>query len=885
MWRGRRAQEGLDDDLRDHLEREIEENVARGMSAPEARRRALAAFGNLSLATEDTRAVWRWGWLDQVARDVRYGLRTLRRSPGFTAAVVVTLGLGIGGTTAVFSVVDALFLRAPAGVNDPALVRRVFVQRNDGGIQAPDGSGGMWSDTRTVADGSGAFAGIAAYKSAQQVDLGRGESAERISASIVSRDFFTVLGARPAIGRLFLPEDDGAPGAHPVAVISHGFWQTRFGGRDDALGETLLVNNRPLQIIGVADRGFHGIDADAVDLWLPAAMAVHLGLESQEDWRNALTLSGAVRHVARLRSSDGAYRAAAEASAALARAAAAEPVLDPTPEVVLRPIVLSGLPGPSWVADLSLWLLSAAGLVLAISLANVANLLVARGITRRREFAMRLSLGAGGWHVARQQLIEGIMLALLGGAAGVLIAWLGVDLMRQFPLPPTAGQIDSRLLGFCLLLSFLSALVFSVLPTIRLLGLDPVRVLKASHAPGALARNRSRFALLVVQVSLSFALVVGAALFVRSLGEVSAIRGGADLERLLTVEVNLTANDASARPPSRPYDEFFQLAMSRLSTVAGVDRVAMVYTPPFEGWGWAALWRVPGQEAYREVPTHLNVIGPGYFETAGTRLIRGRTIESSDGPGTELVAVVNDALARLLVDDASAVGSCLDVFAPGMGAAPCLRIVGVVESQRNSFLDPEPVPMIFRPSAQVPQGLPYHAPMLLVRTTDEADRHVTSIHAALQGLRADLPYVSVVPLAEQLREVRPFQLGALLFTLFGTLALLLSAIGLYAVLGYFVAERTAEIGIRRALGAPARSVVRLVVQQSLVPVALGLIIGVGGASIGGRAVASSLFGIGPHDPISLAVAAGCLAVAAALATIVPVWRAIRIDPIVALQEQ
>ena len=356
-------------------------------------------------------------------------------------------------------------------------------------------------------------------------------------------------------------------------------------------------------------------------------------------------------------------------------------------------------------------------------------------------------------------------------------------------------------------------------------------------------------------------------------------------ERLLTVEVNLTADDAGARPASRPYDEFFPLAMSRLSTVAGVERVAMVYTPPFEGWGWAASWRVPGQEAYREIRTYLNVIGPGYFETAGTRLLRGRTIESSDGPGTEPVAVVNEALARLLVDDAGAVGRCLDVFAPGIDSAPCLRIVGVVESQRNSFLDPEPVPMIFRPAAQVPQGLPYHAPMLLVRTTDDAGRRVTSIHTALQGLRADLPYVSVTPLAEQLREVRPFQLGARLFTLFGTLALLLSAIGLYAVLGYFVAERTAEIGIRRALGAPARSVVRLVVRQSLVPVALGLIIGSGGAAIGGRAVASSLFGIGPHDPISLAVAAGCLAVAAALATVLPVWRAIRIDPIVALQEK
>jgi predicted permease len=417
----------------------------------------------------------------------------------------------------------------------------------------------------------------------------------------------------------------------------------------------------------------------------------------------------------------------------------------------------------------------------------------------------------------------------------------------------------------------------------RLLRIDPVHVLKGAHAAGALTGNRGRLALLVLQVSLSFALLVGAALFVRSLGEVSAIRGGADLNRLLTVEVNLTSDDAGVRPASEPYDDFFQQAMARLSRVPGVQRAAIVYTPPFEGWGWSAAWRVSGQQTYREVATYLNLIGPGYFETAGTRLLRGRTIEPSDSLGAEPVAVVNEAMARLMADNPSAVGSCLDVSAPRVGRVPCLRVVGVVESQRNTFLDPEPVPMIFRAAAQVPRGLPYHSPMLLVRTTDEAAGRVLSVHAALQGLRADLPYVSVAPLAERLREIRPFQLGARLFTLFGALALLLSAVGLYAVLGYFVAERTGEIGIRRALGAPATAVVRLVVRQSLIPVAVGLLLGLGGALMGARVVASSLFRIGPHDPVSVAGAAACLVVIAALATALPVWRAVRIDPITALR--
>jgi predicted permease len=882
MWRRRRAVDGLDDDIRDHLEREIEENVARGMSPEEARRQALVKFGNVPLAKEDARAVWVWVWLEQLVRDARYALRSLGRSPAFTAAVVVTLGLGIGGTTAVFSVVDALFLRAPAGVSDPASVRRVFVRRNAGGVTSSDGSGGMWSDARNMRDGSRAFAGIAAYQSPQRIDLGRGKSAARIRASVVSREFFAVLGIRPALGRLFLPEDDGAPGAHPVAVISHAVWQNRFGGADDVLGRTLLINNRPLQIIGVTQRGFHGIDADAVDLWLPAALAAHLGLQSEDGWQASVALSGATRHIARLWSHHSSDRAAAEASAALARAAEAEPVLDPTPEVVLRPIVLAALPGSSWAVDLSLWLLIAAGLVLVISAANVANLLLARGVTRRREFAMRLSLGAGGWRIARQQLTESVALAVLGGAAGLMVAYCGVALLQQFPLPPTAGRIDGRLLAFALAVSLLTALAFGVLPAWRSIQIDPVLVLKGSWAPGALARNRVRLTLVVLQVSLSFTLLVGAALFVRSLTQVSAIRGGADPNRLLTVEVNLTTD--TALQASRPYDEFFQLALSRLSTVSGVERAAIVYTPPFEGWGWAVHWRLPGQKTYQNVVTYLNLIGPDYFETAGTRLLRGRAILPTDGPGTEPVAVVNEAMARLLTDDGNLLGQCVDMRAPGLDRVPCLDIVGVVESQRNAYLDPKPVPMIFRAAAQVPQGIPYHSPMLLVRTAGAAAARTQAVHAAVQGLRADLPYVSVAPLAERLQELRPFQLGARLFTLFGLLALLLSAVGLHAVLGYFVAERTSEVGIRRALGAPAIAVMRLVVRQSLVPVIAGLMIGLGTALVGARVLASRLFGIGPHDPISFVSAAACLIAIAALATVLPICRAIRIDPMVALRQ-
>ena len=819
--------------------------------------------------------------IENLVRDVRYALRTLRRSPAFTAAVVVTLGLGIGGTTAVFSVVDALFLRPPDGVNDPGSLRRVFVGRDAGNIRAPDGTAGMWSDAQSIRDGSRGFAGIAAYQSPRLIDIGRGESAARIRASLVSADFFPVLGVRPAFGRLFGPEENEEAGAHSVAILSHAAWQSRFGGADDVVGRTVLINNRPMQIVGITPRHFHGIDSEAVDLWLPAGIAVYLGLESDRSWRTSAALSSATRHVGRLRSVADEDRAASDASAALARAAEVTPALDSTPQVVLRPIVLAALPGLSWALDLSLWLLIAAGLVLVISSANVANLLLARGVTRQREFAMRLSLGAGGWRLARQQLTESVALAVLGGAVGVLVAFYGVAVLQQFPLPPGAGRIDGRLLGFSLVLSLLTALAFGVLPALRSIRIDPLQTLKGTQTPRGLARSRTRVALVMLQVSLSFALLVGAALFVRSLWQVSAIRGGVDLDRLLTVEVDLRSDGA---PQSvEPYHPFFELASARLAGMPTVERVAVVYTPPFEGWGWSALWRLPGETRYRNVRTYLNVIGPEYFETAGTRLLRGRTIQPSDALGGELVAVVNDALARHVADDGNAVGRCVEIWSPGFDRVPCVHIVGVVESQRDAYLDPEPVAMIFRALAQAPQGVPNQSPMLLVRTRDTAAAQTQTVRAALQGLRSDLPYVHVAPLAERLGELQPFQVGATLFMLFAVLALLLAAVGLYAVLGYFIAERTGEVAIRRALGAPARAVMQLVVRQSLNPVAAGLFVGVGVALGGARVLESRLYGIDPHDPLSLAAAAAFLIAVAALATVVPMRRAIRIDPMVALR--
>jgi predicted permease len=869
----------LDDELRQYLDDTTEAHIAAGMSPGEARRAARLQVGNLEAAKDRVRDV---GWermAESVWQDVRYAFRMMRKAPGFTVAVVLTLGLGIGGTTAVFSVVDALFLRAPGGVADAASVRRVFVRRDQGDMRTPDGTAGMWFDARDVRDGSRAFGGIAAYKMPQVASLGQGASATSARVSVVSGEFLAVLGVRPALGRLLLPADDGAPGSSSVVVIGHGIWLDRFGGTEDVLGRTLLINNYPLQIVGVTERGFTGIDADPADVWLSAAMAAHAGLESDENWRTALTMSSTTRHIARLRSTTDADRAATEASAAIAHATDPDSGLDPTPEVVLPALTLAVLPGSAWAVDLSLWLLIAAGLVLVISCANVVNLIVARGVARRRELAMRLSLGAGGWRIARQQLTESAVLAALGGIAGAAMASAGMALLGQLSLPTPAGGLDVRLFTFAMALGLLTAGAFGVLPALRAVRIDPVSVLKNTQASGSSGGHRIRFMLVAVQVSLSFALLVGAALFVRSLGQISAIQGGADLDRLLTVDVNLSGEDAD--DSSRPYERFFARARARLDAMPGVERAAVVGTAPFE-WARSVFWRMRGDDEYQR--GYLNVAGPGYFETAGTSLLRGRGVLASDTSGTQVIGVVNEAMARQLAADGEVLGLCVP-FVIRSRDGGCYRIVGVVASQRHDYLDPEAVPMVYIADAQAPPALSRDSWMLLVRTDGDAADHRVAVQSALQGLRSDLPHVRVAPLAERLQgQLRPFRLGAMLFTLFGVLALVLSGVGLHGVLGYVVAERAAEVGIRRALGSPGPAVMRLVLRQALVPVSIGLAIGLGLALVAGQVLASRLFGIGPHDVQSFAGAAVFLAVVAAVATVTPVWRAVRIDPMIALRQ-
>ena len=886
LFRKRALEAEMAEELAFHLEMEIAENERRGMSAKEARRMAMISFGGAERFTERVREV-RWTrWLEDAAADVRYAARMLSRRPGFALAIVLTLGLGIGGTTAIFTVVDALFLRAPEGVANAETLRKIYIARDEGGVQTGvEGGPGSWVDYVNMREHVRSFAAVGASVGSQLVDLGRGAEATQLRADAVSSGYLELLGVRAALGRLIGEEADAPSGDAPVGVISHGMWQTQFGGDRDVLGETLLLNGEMVEIIGVTQKGFTGLNVEPVDVWLPASMAGPLGMmfdSPDYNWRTNTGMA-AIDYIARLAPGVDGETAAGEAAAVLRHAAESAPSLDPTPGVITGGIMQADAVGGSRAADLSLWLAFVASLVLIIACANVANLLLARAMTRRRELAVRLSMGASRWRVARQHLTESLVLALLGGAAGVLIATWGMRLMEQFPLPPSAGRLDARLLLFAFALALFTGLLFGSLPAIRSTQIDLVTGLKDTRiSGGGSARNATRRTLVALQVSLSLALLIGAGLFVRSLRQVNSIDVGADIEHLLMVNVDL--GRAGYTPDER--ETFYERAMQRLETVPGVERSAMVHFEPTDGSGMSVSWSVPGRDApaWLDEGPYLNLAGAGYFETAGTRILRGRGIEDGDARG-EPVAVVNERMAHVLDDAGDVVGRCVPLGSQVKDGG-CTRIVGVAETQRRRYLqDDSRVPMVFLARAQAPNTISWGGPTLLVRTSGRPEQLAVAVRDALQGLSSDLPFVRVRPVAENIRnQVLPYRLGATLFSLFGILALVLAAVGLYGVLGYFVTERTPEIGIRRSLGAPAASVVRLVVQQGMVPVTAGVLIGLAAAYAGTRFMASLLFGIDARDPASFVGAAAFMICVAAMATLLPAWRAARVSPMVALRQ-
>jgi putative ABC transport system permease protein len=813
-------------------------------------------------------------------RDIRYAARSLMRAPGFTLGVVLTLALGIGANATMFGVVDTLFLRPPAGVREPGRVARVYLKRTVGMLGTFTGQTTTFPTFTDLRD-AGVFERTATVKAAP-MSLGRGASARQVNAMAVSHDYFPLLGVSPGFGRFFGADED-RPGAPPVAVLAHGFWRRHFAGDSSVIGRTLPLGHGTYTVIGVAPAGFGGIELSPPDLWVPIQASVAIGDMVPAE---ALTSRGWIWNQVMVRLKPGARveDAAALATTAYRRGAVPESRGDSNAVVMLGPVQAARGPEVSSDSKVSAWIGLVALIVLLIACANVANLLLARGVSRRRELAVRAGLGAGRGGLVRMLLAESLVFAALGGGAALLLAMWGGSAVRGLlipDLPADLSIVDGRVLAFAAAAVLLTALLTGLAPAIQSSRTDLADALK-SGGHGATARGgRTRAALLVAQIALTLVLLVGAGLFVRSLRNVQRIDLGFDADQVLEASVDMgSAHFASTADANAAYLRILA-ALQRMPGVASASPTMS----PF-GWAFGRSIRAEGVDSMPHTRTggpYINAVGSDYFGTMGMPLMQGRGLTAADVPGAALVAVVSASMARLVWPGQSALGKCLFL---GDDAKPCTRVVGIVgDAKRGDVLEDAQL-LYYVPLAQVDSGADrgeVHA--LVVRSRTRAADIADAVRREMQAA-GNLPYADVHSLAERIApQYRSWQLGAAAFTAFGALALVIAAMGIFAVISYSVSQRTHEIGIRMALGAETRRVARMILAQGLRAAIAGVAIGAVGAYAMARGLASLLYGVPAGDPLVFSGVAAALVLVAAAAAWLPARRAARIEPMIALRSE
>ncbi|OGT94590.1 MAG: hypothetical protein A2083_06425 [Gemmatimonadetes bacterium GWC2_71_9] len=810
-------------------------------------------------------------------RDVRYAVRTLARTPLFTLGVVVTLGLGLGVNSTMFGVVDALFLRPPARVEDPGRIVRVYLRRHFGVMGEVTGSGTGYPAYQDLRDHVPAFAATAAVAN-RSMGLGRGAQARQVHVAAVSWTYWRVVGVTPALGRLF-GRDDDRPGGERVAVLSWGFWQRTLGGERDVLGRALALGSGTYTVIGVAPQGFGGLDLRPADLWIPIEPAASAGEVVASEALTSRNWTW-MDIVARVRPGVRRETAAAAATVVYRRGFPPDRKADAPATVVLGPVQEARGPDASSDARVSAWIGFVAVVVLLIACANVANLLLARGVARRREMAVRAGLGAGRAGLMRLLMSESLVLAILGGAAALLLAlWTG-SAVRHFllpVLPPEVSVVDLRVLAFTAAAVMATALLAGAVPAVQASRADLADALK-SGGHGATPRGgRTRAALLAIQVALTLVLLVGAGLFVRSLRNVQEIDLGFDADRVVVASADF---DEAGVPVEAANAAYLRL-VERLQQLPGVAAAGASMGAPF-GWSYSTDLRAEGVDSIPSVHTggpYFNRVTPGYFAALGLRLLRGRVLTSADRRGAERVAVLGATMARLIWPGQNPLGRCLYV---GQGKE-CTRVVGVVADARRGRVTESQVMQYYLPLDQLDY---LKVSAVFVRSRGDASTLVDAVRREIVAAEPGLPYVQVFTITQQFAsQLRSWRLGAAAFSAFGALALVIACLGIFAVISYGVSRRTQEIGIRMALGAEAGAIARMVLGQGLRPVAVGLALGWCGAWALGRAVASLLFGVSPSDPLVFASVVAALLGVALLASWLPARRAARVDPMLALRNE
>jgi macrolide transport system ATP-binding/permease protein len=815
-------------------------------------------------------------------QDVRYGLRVLWKSKGFTAVAVLTLALGIGANTAIFSGVSAFVLRPLPGVGDPSALAALFETAKDGKWGYNDFS---YPDYLDYTAQSHAFEGIAAHDLVQAALGDEREQAGVEWGQMVTGNFFDVLKVRMRLGRGFLPEEDQTPGTHPVIVLSDDLWRTRFAADQVIVGKTVQLNGHPFTVVGVAPPEFAGAKwALAMKFWVPMMMKQQVA-GGTDDWIRARG-NHWIQLIGRLKPGATRGQAAAELSTVADRLEQQYPE-DRNKDV--RVVVTTEQEG-RWgemanVVSLSSGMaLAVVGLILLVACANVANMTLARAVVRRREIGIRLALGAGRWRIARQLLTESVMLALAGGVVGLLVAFWMTDAMTWF-FPTIAYQIslsiapDARALVFTLAVSALTGVIFGLAPALQASKPDLVGVLKGEAQREGRARRVSlRSALVVAQVALSLVVLVCAALFVRSFRNAKLIDPGFATRDAVVVSVN-PGLFGYTKEQGR---DFYRRLAERTRALPGVEGAGVVNWLPLgdssNSWGPVYPSEQPPPAPGEGWSAYSEIVGPGYLKAMRIPLLEGRDFDEHDLPGaTPEAVIINETLARRLWPGQSAVGRRMMLGRPNPDV---LEVVGVARDSKVRTLGERSNNMIYVAVDQTYNG----GMSLVAHTSGDRAGVVNGIREAVKELDPRMPLYNVRTIEQHLTWAFWAQnMAASLSTAFGLLALLLAATGLYGVIAYTVAQRTHEIGIRVALGAQARDVLRLVLGQGMWLTVAGISAGLAAAFASAQLIASLLYGVSPADPATYILVALLLAAVALLACLVPARRAAKVDPMVALR--
>ena len=879
----RRSERLLSEEVEIHLEMRAAELRAEGVDAAAARERARREFGGVEQMKEAYRDRRGIPWIETLGKDAMYGLRGLRRNPGFAAAAVLSLALGIGANTAIFSFINTLMLRM-LPVEKPEQLLSLY---RTGGWGKGYASYPLYLEFRKHDD---LFAGVLGRSGAGKVrfDAGHGNRLEYVQREFVTGNYFDVLGVKPAMGRLFTDEDDRTPQGHPLVVLSYDFWRNRLGMDSAVLGRVPMVDEQPLTVIGVAAPGFHGVEVENhADMWAPAMMNRADIMQPGNHW---------IWIVARRRPEVPMGRIQAASNIIMQQylmsvygrqreSAFGKWAMEQKIEVREAGVGISML-REAFGKPLAI-LMAAVGLVLLIACANVANLLIARGAARRREIAMRFSLGATRRRLVRQWLIESLMLALLGSVLGLAFAIWGERYMLLF-LPPGAGEQfrvtpDGTVLGFTLGISVLSAMLFGLAPALRATSLDPAAALKAggSQQPGRGARAGFRKALVVAQVALSVVLVGTAGLFAHSLAGLRAINPGFVARNVLTFSLDYPRAWKNADK-----EKHRERLLARLSALPGIAEVSYGVPGPYRGGSWSASIRVTGsaRTAKEGVEIDEQGVGPAYFETIGARPLRGREFDAGDLRSTRKIAVVNETFVReFLPGIADPVGRILSFDDSKPEGGEPTYIVGVVRDILHDGLKTTAKSTVYVPYRE---GDVAFGPTLLVRAQLPAGALLPAIRRELRAVDPEVTLAEPRTLIERVDDsIFVDRAIATLSGFFGALALLLAAIGIYGVMAYAVARRTAEIGLRIALGAAPGKIRWMVLRDGLLPIGLGLAIGLPLSRAAGRVSASLLYGIKPGDPLALACTIAVLVATGMLAAFLPARRAAAVEPMEALRHE